>query len=101
MNDSEFLRLALDQARESVKQGGFPAGAVVVKDGRIISKGISLGFLLNDPTSHAETAAIRKACKILKTSNLEGATLYESLACCVMCFFCSKLGGNFKNCFRM
>jgi len=93
MNDSEFLRLALDQARESVKQGGFPAGAVVVKDGRIISKGISLGFLLNDPTSHAETAAIRKACKILKTSNLEGATLYESLACCVMCFSVANWAG--------
>ena len=36
MNDKVFLKLALDQARESVKQGGFPAGAVVVKDGKVI-----------------------------------------------------------------
>jgi tRNA(Arg) A34 adenosine deaminase TadA len=93
MNDRDFLRLALDQARESVKQGGFPAGAVVVKNGKVISKGVSLGFLLNDPTSHAETAAIRKACKILKTSNLEGATLYESLACCAMCFSVANWAG--------
>jgi len=93
MNDRDFLKLALDQARGSVKQGGFPAGAVVVKDGKVISKGVSLGFLLNDPTSHAETAAIRKACKILKTSNLEGTTLYESLACCVMCFSVANWAG--------
>lgn len=93
MNDREFLRLALDQARESVKHGGFPAGAIVVKNGRVVSKGVSLGFLLNDPTSHAETAAIRKACKSLQTSNLEGATLYESLACCVMCFSVANWAG--------
>ena len=93
MNDRDFIKLALEQARESVKKGGFPAGAVVVKDGQVISKGVSLGFLLNDPTSHAETDAIRKACKILKTSNLGGATLYESLACCVMCFSVANWAG--------
>lgn len=93
MNDKGFLKLALEQARESVKQGGFPAGAVVVKNGKVISKGISLGDFLNDPTSHAETDAIRKACKILKTSNLERATLYESLACCTMCFSVANWAG--------
>lgn len=93
MNDRDFLKLAIGKARESVREGGFPAGAVVVKNGKVISKGISLGDFLNDPTSHAETAAIRKACKILKTSNLEGATLYESLACCVMCFSVANWAG--------
>lgn len=93
MNDKGFLKLALDQARESVKKGGFPAGAVVVKNGKVISKGVSLGDLLNDPTSHAETAAIRKACKFLKTSDLEGAILYESLACCIMCFSVANWAG--------
>ncbi len=73
-------------AKESIKKGGFPAGALVVKDGKIIVEGISIGNLLNDPTSHAETASIRQACRKLKTSNLEGATLYESLECCAMCF---------------
>ena len=36
MNDREYLQIAIDQARESVNQGGFPAGAIVVKDGKII-----------------------------------------------------------------
>lgn len=93
MNDKEFLRIAVDQAIESVKQGGFPAGAVIVKDGEIISKGLSLGGLLNDPTSHAETSAIRQACTILKTINLNGATLYESLECCNMCFSVANWAG--------
>lgn len=93
MNDKDFLKIALEQAMESVAKGGFPAGAVVVRGGKIISKGISIGFILNDPTSHAETAAIRKACEILQTSDLSGATLYENLACCVMCFSVANWAG--------
>ncbi len=86
MNDEEFLKLAIEQSRKSAEQGGFPAGAVVVKDGKVISEGISIGFSLHDPTSHAETAAVREACKKLGTTDLTGATLYESVECCVMCF---------------
>jgi tRNA(Arg) A34 adenosine deaminase TadA len=84
--DKKFLNLAIDNAKESVSEGGFPAGVVVVKDGTIVSEGISVGFKLHDPTSHAETAAIRGACKKLKTTDLTGATLYESIECCNMCF---------------
>lgn len=86
MSDEQYLKIAIEQARKSVKESGFPAGAIVVKDGKIISKAISVGFKHNDPTGHAETVAIREACKNLTTSNLEGATLYESVECCVMCF---------------
>jgi len=93
MTDKDYLETAFEQARESLKKGGFPAGAVVVKDGKIISKGLSLGYLLHDPTSHAETAAIREACRILQTSSLEGATLYESLEACNMCFSVANWAG--------
>ncbi len=86
MDDEKFLKIAIEQARESVKTGGFPAGAIIVKDGKIVSKAISIGYKLNDPTGHAETVAIREACKGLNTSSLEGAVLYESVECCVMCF---------------
>jgi len=82
----KYLKRAIELARESVKKGGFPAGALVVKDGEIIAEGISIGPILHDPTSHAETASIREACKKLNTTNLDGATLYESLQSCVMCF---------------
>lgn len=93
MKDKEFLKLAVDQAKKSVKMGGFPAGAVVVKDGKVISEGVSLGYKLHDPTEHAEASAIKLACKAVRSSNLEGATLYESLECCNMCFSVANWGG--------
>lgn len=96
MDDVGFLKAAVEQARKSVDKGGFPAGAIVVKDRKIIARGISVGFKNNDPTGHAETAAIRQACHKLKSSNLEGATLYESLECCTMCFSVAYWAGISK-----
>ncbi len=93
MNDKDYLKLAIKQAKKSVDQGGFPAGAVVVKNGKVISEGVSLGFKLNDPTSHAETASIREACRQLQTTNLDGATLYASLQPCLMCFSVANWAG--------
>lgn len=84
--EKKFLRQAIKQAKISLEKGGFPAGAILVKDGKIISKGLSLGNKLFDPTEHAETSCIRKACKKLKTTNLTGSTLYASLEPCLMCF---------------
>lgn len=93
VNDKEFLKLAIEQARMSVEKGGFPAGAIVVKDGKVISKGVSVGFLLHDPTSHAETSCLREACKQLETVDLGGATLYASLQPCLMCFSVANWAG--------
>jgi len=93
MDDKKYLRLAVEQAKESVNQGGFPAGAVVIKNDKVISKGVSLGFKLNDPTSHAETASIRQACKELQSTDLSGSTLYASLQPCLMCFSVANWAG--------
>ena len=71
----QFLKRAIQKAAESVHQGGFPAGAVVVKNNQIIGEGISIGNILHDPTSHGEMASIRDACKNLSTSDLSGAVL--------------------------
>lgn len=92
-DDKEYLKLAVEQAKKSVDEGGFPAGAVVVKDGAAISEGTSLGFKLNDPTNHAETASMREACKKLKTTDSSGATLYASLQPCLMCFSVANWSG--------
>ncbi len=81
-----FLQVAIEQANLSVEQGGFPAGSVIVKDETIITRGISIGSHLHDPTSHAETASIREACKLLQTINLAGSTLYASMEPCILCF---------------
>ncbi len=86
MNDPDYLLIAVEQAKESVKQGGFPAGAILVKNNQVIAKGVSIGNLLHDPTAHAESVTVRTACQVLKTTDLIGATLYASLEPCLMCF---------------
>lgn len=96
MDDKHYLQLAIEQARKSVNEGGFPAGAIIVKDGKVISKAISTGYIHNDPSGHAETTAIREACKNLNTANLEGAIMYESIECCVMCFSVAYWAGISK-----
>lgn len=85
-SDKKYIELAIEQASESVKQGGFPAGAIVVRDNVIIGRGISIGNLQNDPTSHGEMEAIRDACRNINGSDLSGATLYSSMQPCIMCF---------------
>lgn len=86
MDNNIFLKMAVDMAKKSADLGGFPAGAVVVRDNKIIAEGLSLGFSQNDPTGHAESCAIRDACKRLSTVDLSSCTLYASLQPCLMCF---------------
>ncbi len=93
MNNTEFLKRAIEKARESVAQGGFPAGAVVVKGGKIIGEGISIGNTLNDPTSHGEMSAVRDACRNIASSDLKGAILYSSMEPCSMCHSASMWSG--------
>jgi len=92
-SDIKYLKMALRQAKLSIEKGGFPAGAVIVLNNKVISKGISVGNILNDPTSHGECSSIRKACKKLKTTNLNEATLYASLQPCIMCLSASFWSG--------
>lgn len=94
--ESEYLKRTIELARQSVQKGGFPAGALVVKDGEIIAEGISIGSVLNDPTSHAETASIREACQKLHITDLQGAVLYESVQSCLMCFSVAYWAGISK-----
>lgn len=84
MIDRDYLKIAIEQARESLKKGGFPAGAVLVKNGKIVSEAISRSTF--DPSAHAELLAIKTACQKLETFDLTGATLYGSLQACTMCF---------------
>lgn len=89
MTDEHFMLRAIEKAKESIAAGGFPAGAVVVLDGKVVGEGISIGNKLHDPTSHGEMAAIRDACKNLKSSDLSRACLYASMQPCLMCFAAS------------
>jgi tRNA(Arg) A34 adenosine deaminase TadA len=69
---------------------GGPFGAVVVKDGKIISEGVNVVVQNCDPTSHAEIVAIREACKILHTHDLSDCEIYTSCYPCSMCYSCIR-----------
>ncbi|MEO6761530.1 MAG: nucleoside deaminase [Candidatus Saccharimonadales bacterium] len=84
--DDKYLRLAIQESRESVVEGGFPVGVILVAKDRVLATGISNGKQLNDPTSHGEISAIRKACAALQTRQLGNVTLYSSMEPCLMCY---------------
>ena len=80
------MRLAIDLAVENVRSGrGGPFGAVVVKDGQVIGRGVNSVTATTDPTAHAEVMAIREACRAVGGFQLEGCVLYSSCEPCPMC----------------
>ncbi|MBL6449909.1 nucleoside deaminase [Fulvivirga sp. 29W222] len=80
------MREAIRLSIENVESGnGGPFGAVVVKDGKIIARGTNQVTSTNDPTAHAEVVAIRKACEVLGSFQLDGCEIYTSCEPCPMC----------------
>ncbi|MBR6277866.1 MAG: nucleoside deaminase [Bacteroidales bacterium] len=80
-----FLKRAIALAQESIKNGGGPFGAVIVKNGEIIAETSNSVTKDLDPTAHAEVNCIRQACKKLNTFILEGCEIYASSEPCPMC----------------
>jgi tRNA(Arg) A34 adenosine deaminase TadA len=83
--DKIFMREAIRLADESVKNGGGPFGAVIVKDGEIVAGSSNSVTIDNDPTAHAEVNTIRKACQKLGTFDLSDCVIYTSCEPCPMC----------------
>jgi tRNA(Arg) A34 adenosine deaminase TadA len=84
--DREYLRQAIDLARQGVEAGrGGPFGCVIVKDGVVVGKGSNGVTSTNDPTAHAEIVAIRDACRRLGQYQLTDCVLYASCEPCPMC----------------
>ncbi|KRG14200.1 nucleoside deaminase [Lederbergia galactosidilytica] len=80
-----FMNRAVELARENVKDGGQPFGAVLVRDGKIITEGVNELHLHYDSSGHAELLAIRRAQEQLKTLDLKDCTIYASGEPCPMC----------------
>ncbi|MCC0044491.1 MAG: nucleoside deaminase [Brucellaceae bacterium] len=76
---------ALEEARSAAQRGEVPVGAVIVRDGTVISSAGNRTRELNDPTAHAEILAIRQACSALGVERLTDAELYVTLEPCAMC----------------
>ncbi len=83
--DERFMRHALLEAREALKQREVPIGAVVVAGDRIIGRGHNLVEMLMDATAHAEMQALTAAASTLGGKYLKECTLYVTVEPCVMC----------------
>ena len=79
------MRAAIEQARTALKQDEVPVGAIVVKDGEIISQAFNSPITLHDPTAHAEILALRKAGQRLNNYRLIDAEIYVTIEPCFMC----------------
>lgn len=83
---SAFMQEAIRLSIGNVEEGnGGPFGAVVVKEGKIIARGVNQVTATNDPTAHAEVVAIRNACAALNSFQLAGCEIYASCEPCPMC----------------
>ena len=83
--DHQFMQQAIEQAQLAAIAGEVPVGAVLVRDGRVISKAFNRPIALHDPSAHAEMLALREAAKGDENYRLPGSTLYVTLEPCVMC----------------
>jgi len=83
---NEFMSLAKKEAEKGIKlNDGGPFGAVIIKDGVVISSAHNEVLSSNDPTAHAEVLAIRRASVYLNTHILSGCELYTTCEPCPMC----------------
>jgi tRNA(adenine34) deaminase len=80
-----YMQEALKCAQRAAEMDEVPVGCVIVKDGKILSRGWNTKEKKQLPTAHAEIMAIEKACRKLKTWHLEDCDLYVTLEPCSMC----------------
>ena len=85
MDDTQYMQMALAEARKALEQKEVPIGAVVVAGGRVIARAHNLTETLTDPTAHAEMQAITIATDYLGGKYLTGCTLYVTVEPCPMC----------------
>jgi cytosine/creatinine deaminase len=80
----EFLRAALDEARQGLAEGGIPIGAVLVQEGQILGRGRNRRLQGGSVVLHAEMDALERAGR-QPARVYQGATLYTTLSPCAMC----------------
>ena len=84
-NYEKYMNYALSLAKRAADIGDVPVGALIVKDGEIISEGYNLRENGGGAIAHAELLAIEEACRKLGTWRLSGCELYVTLEPCPMC----------------
>ncbi|HHW68747.1 MAG TPA: nucleoside deaminase [Tenericutes bacterium] len=82
---NNYMKIALKEAKKSIKHGDVPVGVVIVENGKIISKAHNKKQKKLIATYHAEILAINKACKKKKSWYLDNCEMYVTLEPCMMC----------------
>ena len=83
--DRQFMEQALEQAQLAAIVGEVPVGAVIVRNGVVLSKAFNKPITNHDPSAHAEMLALRQAALSEENYRLPGTTLYVTLEPCTMC----------------
>jgi len=81
----EFMKVAINVAKEAAAAGNYPIGSVVVRGDEVVASAFTSLHTSLDPTAHGEVLAIRGAAKALGTIRLEECELYSTLEPCPMC----------------
>ena len=77
----DFMKAAIDEARQGRKEGGIPIGSVLVRDGKIIGRGHNKRVQDGDPITHAEIDCLRNAGRV---GDYKNAVLYSTLMPCYL-----------------
>jgi tRNA(adenine34) deaminase len=85
MQDTSWMREALELARQAGEAGEVPVGAVVVCGDRLVGRGANQRETMGDPMAHAEVIALRQAAQGRLGWRLDGCTVYVTLEPCAMC----------------
>jgi len=83
--DTDLMRMALDEAERAATHGDVPIGAVIAREGEVLSSAGNERELQADPTAHAEVLALRVAAARLGGWRLPETVLYVTLEPCAMC----------------
>ena len=83
--DQQYMLMAIEQAQLAAQSGEVPVGAVLVRDGQVISKAFNKPIANHDPSAHAEMLALREAALAEENYRIPGSTLYVTLEPCAMC----------------
>ena len=85
MDDLFLMGEALIEARAAGREGEVPVGALICREGKILTRAHNRLIAMNDPTAHAEILAIREACRRIGNCRIPECDLYVTLEPCAMC----------------
>jgi len=83
--EEKYMRIALEEAKQALKEGEIPIGAVLILEGEVLARAHNMSISLNDPTAHAEILALRESALKKKNYRLPNTSLYVTVEPCLMC----------------